>query len=43
MLYVQTELAVTLKIEQMYQESDLPRIQKFANIFEKKLAKRPVK
>jgi flavodoxin I len=43
MLYVQTQLAVTLKIEQMYQESDLPRIQKFANIFEAKLTNCPVK
>ena len=33
MLYVHSTLAVTLKIEQMFQASDLPKIQRFAYIF----------
>ncbi len=33
MLYVHSSLAVTLKIEQMFQASDVPRIQKFTTIF----------
>jgi flavodoxin I len=35
MLYVHSTLAVTLKIEQMFQASDVPRIQKFTDIFER--------
>ncbi|RRN72281.1 flavodoxin [Peribacillus simplex] len=34
MLFAKSQLAVTLKIEQMYQESDLPRLQKFASLFQ---------
>jgi flavodoxin I len=37
MLYVHSSLAVTLKIEQMYQAADLPRIEKFTDIFEQTL------
>jgi flavodoxin I len=37
MLYVHSSLAVTLKIEQMYQETDLPRIEKFTKVFKKRL------
>ncbi|MFD4931379.1 flavodoxin domain-containing protein [Peribacillus butanolivorans] len=33
MLFAKSQLLVTLKIEQMYQESDLPRLQKFASLF----------
>ena len=34
MLFARSQLLVTLKIEQMYQESDLPRLQKFASLFQ---------
>ncbi|WP_028393293.1 flavodoxin domain-containing protein [Bacillus cihuensis] len=37
MLFANTQLAVTLKIEQMYQESDLSRIKKFTEIYKEKL------
>lgn len=33
MLFAKSQLLVTLKIEQMYQESDLPRLQKFTSLF----------
>lgn len=33
MLYANSQLVATLKIEQMYQEADLPRINKFASLF----------
>ncbi|MEY9865680.1 flavodoxin I [Peribacillus sp. B2I2] len=33
MLFAKSQLLVTLKIEQMYQESDLSRLQKFASLF----------
>lgn len=34
MLFAQSQLLVTLKIEQMYQESDLSRLKKFASLFQ---------
>jgi flavodoxin I len=34
MLFAKSQLLVTLKIEQMYQESDLHRLQKFASLFQ---------
>ena len=37
MLFANTQLAVTLKIEQMYQDSDLSRIKKFTEIYKAKL------
>lgn len=37
MLYARSQLAVTLKIEQMYQSADLPRIEKFVHLFQEKL------
>ncbi|MFJ5622581.1 flavodoxin domain-containing protein [Peribacillus loiseleuriae] len=37
MLFANTQLAVTLKIEQMYQDSDLYRIKKFTEIYKAKL------
>ena len=33
MLFANSQLVATLKIEQMYQEADLPRIRKFASLF----------
>ncbi|MGE7780853.1 flavodoxin domain-containing protein [Peribacillus sp. NPDC097264] len=33
MLFAKSQLVATLKIEQMYQEADLPRIKKFASLF----------
>lgn len=37
LLYMRSLLAVTLKVEQMYQPSDLERIKKFCTIFESNL------
>ncbi|USK60590.1 flavodoxin domain-containing protein [Peribacillus asahii] len=37
MLYAHSSLAVTLKVEQMYQTTDLPRIEKFTTIFKQAL------
>lgn len=34
MLFAKSQLLVTLKIEQMYQDSDLSRLQKFASFFQ---------
>ena len=40
MLHAKSRLAVTLKIEQMYQETDLVRIEKFARLFLNRLAEK---
>jgi flavodoxin I len=37
MLYARSQLMATLKVEQMLQESDLPRIQKLCNIIYEKM------
>ncbi|WP_110928938.1 flavodoxin domain-containing protein [Bacillus massiliglaciei] len=37
MLFVKSRLAVTLKVEQMYQQADMPRIERFSQIFADKL------
>ncbi|KZR57540.1 hypothetical protein A3781_19810 [Bacillus badius] len=36
-----SNLAVTLKVEQLYQDTDLPRIDKFCELFNKRLKERP--
>lgn len=37
LLYEKTNLAVTLKVEQLYQQSDLTRVDKFCELFMKRL------